>query len=52
MKAIKTTINVLLGIGTMLVFNENIHALWLNAIGMLCAVALVVINHQPKATQG
>lgn len=51
MRAIKLTVNVLLGIGTLLVFNENIHALWLNALGMLCAVALILINHQGAATQ-
>lgn len=42
-------INVLLGFGALLSLNENIEALWLNAIGVICFVTLLALN--PQTTQ-
>lgn len=44
MKTAKIILSILLGCGVFLVFNENIKALWLNAIGALCFIALLAIN--------
>lgn len=49
MKTTKTIINVLLGCGSLLSLNENIEALWLNAIGIACFIALIALN--PQETQ-
>ncbi|MBR5118889.1 MAG: hypothetical protein IK100_09625 [Muribaculaceae bacterium] len=44
----KTIVNIILGIGSMLALNENLEALWLNVIGIGCFALLLVIN--PDAT--
>lgn len=49
MKAIKTTANIVLGIGCLAVLNENIEALWVNLIGFGCIALLCVINAPESA---
>lgn len=44
MKRIKLIVNIILGSLSLLSFNENIKALYLNAIGMASFLLLVYLN--------
>ena len=48
MKTLKIIANIALGIGAMLILNDNDNAVWLNVIGVACIAALVAINKQRK----
>ena len=48
MKTLKIIANIALGIGAMLILNDNDNAVWLNVIGVACVAALVLINKQRK----
>lgn len=50
MKTAKTLLYIILGTGAMLIFNENIKALWLNAIGVACFVALLTLYTKTQHT--
>lgn len=42
-KTFKTIINIALGFGTLLVFNESDHFSW-NLLGIACFALLIVVN--------
>lgn len=44
----KWVINIILGIGCFLVFNENEYDITPNFIGLACAALLIVINRDKK----
>ena len=48
MKTLKIIANIVLGIGAILILNDNDNAVWLNIIGVACVAALVLINKQRK----
>lgn len=48
MKTIKIIANIALGIGAILVLNDNESAIYLNIIGVACIAALALINKQRK----
>lgn len=48
MKTLKTIANIALGIGAILILNDNDNAVWLNVIGVACIAALALINKQRK----
>lgn len=41
---IKTGINIVLGIGSVLILNDNADAVYLNLIGVVCLGALLAFN--------
>ena len=45
----KTIVNIILGIGAILILNDNADAVWLNLIGVACVAGLIAINKE-KAT--
>ena len=49
MKTTKGIANIVLGFGCVLVFNENIEALWINLTGFACIALLCVINAPASA---
>lgn len=48
MKTLKIIANIVLGIGAVLILNDNDNAVWLNVIGVACIAALALINKQRK----
>ena len=44
----KTIINIILGIGAILILNDNADAVYLNMIGLACVAGLIAINKQRK----
>lgn len=50
MKKIKLTANIVLGLCTMLVFNENAQAFALNLIGVASFALLLIINHECESS--
>ena len=46
----KTIVNIILGIGAVLIVNDNPDAVYLNLIGVACVAALIALN-KSKATE-
>ena len=44
MKTFKTIANIILGIGAILILNDNADAVYLNMIGLACVAGLIAIN--------
>jgi hypothetical protein len=47
----KTIINILLGIGAMLILNDNADAIYLNFIGVACLAILLATNTKSDTTE-
>jgi hypothetical protein len=47
----KTIINILLGIGAMLILNDNADAIYLNFIGVACLAILLATNTKSQSTE-
>lgn len=48
MKTLKIIANIVLGIGAILILNDNADAIYLNIVGAACIAALALINKQRK----
>ena len=47
----KTIINILLGIGSILILNDNSDAIYLNFIGVACLAILLATNTKSDTTE-
>ena len=47
----KTIINILLGIGSLLTVNDNSDAIYLNFIGVACLAILLATNTKSQSTE-
>ena len=45
-KYIKPCLSVMLGLLSFLALNENLNAIWLNAVGMASFTILITLNHE------
>ena len=45
-KYIKPCLSVMLGLLSFLTLNENLNAIWLNAVGMASFTILITLNHE------
>lgn len=46
MKTLKTIANIILGIGAILILNDNADAIYLNIVGVACLGAILAINNE------
>jgi len=47
----KTIINILLGIGSILILNDNSDAIYLNFVGVACLAILLATNTKSDTTE-